>query len=115
LLEKWRLEHPHDTPPYPFTPSPTFAHSSIAPPATKTASKILTGPRSDRSGHRRKRRLPCFPPKGKTPWSTGSGNPGFTRHPFERVPTAEQCYLDGGWDGKNSASILARGGAVTPN
>jgi len=28
LLEKWRLEHPHDTPPYPFTPSPTFAHSS---------------------------------------------------------------------------------------
>src|SRR5256714_15478100 len=22
------LEHPHDTPPYPFTPSPTFAHSS---------------------------------------------------------------------------------------
>src|SRR5437870_11068752 len=27
----WRsggLEHPHDTPPYPFTPSPTFAHSS---------------------------------------------------------------------------------------
>src|SRR6266699_6757835 len=28
----WRsggLEHPHDTPPYPFTPSPTFAHSSI--------------------------------------------------------------------------------------
>src|SRR6266446_113850 len=29
----WRsggLEHPHDTPPYPFTPSPTFAHSSGA-------------------------------------------------------------------------------------
>src|SRR5213083_23640 len=29
----WRsggLEHPHDTPPYPFTPSPTFAHSSAA-------------------------------------------------------------------------------------
>jgi hypothetical protein len=27
----WRsggLEHPHDTPPYPFTPSPTFVHSS---------------------------------------------------------------------------------------
>jgi heavy metal efflux system protein len=27
----WRsggVEHPHDTPPYPFTPSPTFAHSS---------------------------------------------------------------------------------------
>ena len=27
----WRsggLEHPHDTPPYPLTPSPTFAHSS---------------------------------------------------------------------------------------
>src|SRR5215468_3707229 len=28
----WRsggVEHPHDTPPYPFTPSPTFAHSSL--------------------------------------------------------------------------------------
>jgi hypothetical protein len=28
----WRsggVEHPHDTPPYPFTPSPTFAHSSF--------------------------------------------------------------------------------------
>src|SRR6185437_11671380 len=27
----WRsggVEHPHDTPPYPFTPSPTFDHSS---------------------------------------------------------------------------------------
>jgi hypothetical protein len=29
-VEKWRLEHPHDTPPYPFMPSPTFAHSSAA-------------------------------------------------------------------------------------
>ena len=30
-LLRWRsggFEHPHDTPPYPFTPSPTFAHSS---------------------------------------------------------------------------------------
>ena len=30
-LLRWRsggLEHPHDTPPYPLTPSPTFAHSS---------------------------------------------------------------------------------------
>ena len=27
-MEKWRLEHPHDTPPYPFTPSPTSAYSS---------------------------------------------------------------------------------------
>jgi hypothetical protein len=29
----WRsggVEHPHDTPPYPFMPSPTSAHSSIA-------------------------------------------------------------------------------------
>ncbi len=29
----WRsggFEHPHDTPPYPFTPSPTFVHSSAA-------------------------------------------------------------------------------------
>jgi DNA-binding CsgD family transcriptional regulator len=28
-MEKWRLEHPHDTPPYRFTPSPTFGHSSM--------------------------------------------------------------------------------------
>src|SRR5215472_13589931 len=31
-LLRWRsggLEHPHDTPPYPFTPSPTFAYSSV--------------------------------------------------------------------------------------
>src|SRR5215467_1165733 len=30
-LLRWRsggVEHPHDTPPYPFRPSPTFAHSS---------------------------------------------------------------------------------------
>ena len=27
-MEKWRLEHPHDTPPYRFTPSPTFGNSS---------------------------------------------------------------------------------------
>src|SRR5262249_35393106 len=35
-LLRWRsggLEHPHDTPPYPFTPSPTFAHSSRREPA----------------------------------------------------------------------------------
>src|SRR3954451_7646465 len=33
-LLRWRsggVEHPHDTPPYPFMPSPTFAHSSIIP------------------------------------------------------------------------------------
>jgi hypothetical protein len=31
-LLQWRsggVEHPHDTPPYPFMPSPTFAHSSF--------------------------------------------------------------------------------------
>src|ERR1035441_1243148 len=30
-LLRWRsggVEHPHDTPPYPFTPSPTSAHNS---------------------------------------------------------------------------------------
>jgi hypothetical protein len=30
-LLRWRsggVKHPHDTPPYPFMPSPTFAHSS---------------------------------------------------------------------------------------
>src|SRR3954454_15565820 len=33
-LLRWRsggVEHPHDTPPYPFMPSPTFAHSSRFP------------------------------------------------------------------------------------
>jgi hypothetical protein len=33
----WRsggIEHPHDTPPYPFTPSPTFAHSSCKSPTS---------------------------------------------------------------------------------
>jgi hypothetical protein len=32
-LLQWRsggIEHPHDTPPYPFMPSPTFANSSWA-------------------------------------------------------------------------------------
>jgi hypothetical protein len=31
---RWRsggVKHPHDMPPYRFTPSPTFAHSSITP------------------------------------------------------------------------------------
>src|SRR5262245_61366306 len=31
-LLRWRsggFKHPHDTPPYPFMPSPTFAHSSL--------------------------------------------------------------------------------------
>src|SRR5947209_10405692 len=33
-LLQWRsggVEHPHDTPPYPFTPSPTFVHNSNMP------------------------------------------------------------------------------------
>jgi len=30
LLEKWRREHPHDTPPSSLSPSPTFAHSSAS-------------------------------------------------------------------------------------
>ena len=29
-VEKWRLRTPHDTPPYPSRPPPTFAHSSSA-------------------------------------------------------------------------------------
>ena len=28
LVEKWRLEHPHDTPPHPLMTLPTSAHSS---------------------------------------------------------------------------------------
>jgi hypothetical protein len=30
-VEKWRLSNnPHDTPPFPLIPSPTFAHSSLS-------------------------------------------------------------------------------------
>jgi hypothetical protein len=29
-MESGGFEHHHDTPPYPFMPSPTFAHNSIA-------------------------------------------------------------------------------------
>src|SRR6267154_1014738 len=40
-LLRWRsggVEHPHDTPPYPFMPSPTFAHSSVRPTAERRVS-----------------------------------------------------------------------------
>src|SRR5205807_2987283 len=40
----WRsggVEHPHDTPPYPFTPSPTFAHSSSQ---QKAYERVHVGP-----------------------------------------------------------------------
>ena len=42
-MEKWRLEHPHDTPPYPLMPSPTFAHSSIAAALPSTFGSLLSG------------------------------------------------------------------------
>jgi hypothetical protein len=29
-MEKWRLEHPHDTPPFRLTPSPNFGYSSMS-------------------------------------------------------------------------------------
>jgi hypothetical protein len=38
--QNWRLEHPHDTPPYPFRPSPTFVHSSTN---SMLAGKLTTG------------------------------------------------------------------------
>src|SRR5205807_2838715 len=44
-LLRWRsggVEHPHDTPPYPFLPSPTFAHSSDLSPTSGPA-LTLTG------------------------------------------------------------------------
>src|ERR671930_1667163 len=40
-LLRWRsggVKHPHDTPPYPFMPSPTFAHSSFCCTPCRTAS-----------------------------------------------------------------------------
>ena len=43
-LLQWRsggVEHPHDTPPYPFMPSPTFAHSS--PPNSPVAIVVGLG------------------------------------------------------------------------
>jgi hypothetical protein len=39
----WRsggVEHPHDTPPYPFMPSPTFAHSSWYAPIGAIGRKL---------------------------------------------------------------------------
>src|SRR3954449_8871931 len=54
-LLRWRsggVEHPHDTPPYPFMPSPTFAHSS-----TCSLRQSLTGQRSTPQ----KRRNPVKP------------------------------------------------------
>src|SRR3954447_1183003 len=45
-LLRWRsggVEHPHDTPPYPFMPSPTFAHSSaVSDPLRSCASSCTT-------------------------------------------------------------------------
>src|SRR3977135_2206595 len=40
LNGKWRLEHPHDTPPHLITPSPTFSHSSVEVPLTV---RVLSG------------------------------------------------------------------------
>src|SRR5262249_12624942 len=42
-LLRWRsggVKHPHDTPPYPFMPSPTFAHG---PPSTCRESRMTPG------------------------------------------------------------------------
>src|SRR6516164_6468181 len=38
------FEHPHDTPPYPFIPSPTFAHSSVNPAACFCDERVLQTP-----------------------------------------------------------------------
>src|SRR5271155_6165978 len=58
-LLQWRsggVEHPHDTPPYPFTPSPTSAHnsSSCLPPwfDTKIPSIFVCTARLASSGSR---------------------------------------------------------------
>src|SRR4029077_10996295 len=43
-LLRWRsggLEHPHDTPPYPFMPSPTSAHSSL-PRLLRRIGRVVT-------------------------------------------------------------------------
>jgi hypothetical protein len=34
------VEHPHDTPPHPFMPSPTFAHSSFTIPSTSSGKNL---------------------------------------------------------------------------
>ena len=41
-MEKWRLEHPHDTPPQPLTPSPTPAHTSEDLPRLRFTEQIVT-------------------------------------------------------------------------
>src|SRR5262245_16811547 len=43
-LLQWRsggVKHPHDMPPYRFTPSPTFAHSSLQSPGRQSAERPL--------------------------------------------------------------------------
>src|SRR3954451_17895775 len=44
-LLRWRsggVEHPHVTPPYPFIPSPTFAHSSIGSIRRECLAHVIT-------------------------------------------------------------------------
>jgi hypothetical protein len=43
-VEKWRLKHPHDMPPYRFTPSPTFCQSSADRPKAHKGHARVTSP-----------------------------------------------------------------------
>src|SRR4051812_38416705 len=48
-LLRWRsggVEHPHDTPPYPFMPSPTFAHSSVRGMPYHSSNPLFEGSRA---------------------------------------------------------------------
>src|SRR5215471_16561530 len=60
-LLRWRsgsFEHPHDTPPYPFMPSPTFVNSSRPAPVRSYYSvKVICGPCAASTAAADKRKL----------------------------------------------------------
>src|SRR5262245_61325840 len=64
----WRsggVEHPHDTPPYPFTPSPTFAHSS----SVYLDLSLKNGCITSAGGRRRCRGLAARASPARVPWA----------------------------------------------
>jgi hypothetical protein len=67
-LLRWRsggVKHPHDTPPYPFMPSPTFANSSGSNTGTATS---CGAPSTQTSG--------AMPADGQFSWNPGMMSKG---------------------------------------
>ena len=61
-MESGGVKHPHDTPPYPFMPSPTFDDSSIAEPSPNVINLMDALKRSvateKKSAPKSKKRIP---------------------------------------------------------